>query len=167
MPAISFVGERFIELGGDHRMFRRLLIIAGLMMFGATVVFAQTCQGTIKARQDLMKKSGAAGKAGVAMLKGETAFDLATAKEILATFANDAGKMPTLFPDCSKTGDRTTAAPAIWDKRADFNAAIAKFTADIKAAQQNTKDLATFKASFGAVANNCKSCHEQFRIRKS
>ncbi len=148
-------------------MFRRLLIVAGLMMFGATGVVAQSCPDTIKARQDLMKKSGAAAKAGTAMLKGQTAFDLAKAKEILATFANDAGKVPTLFPECSKTGDRTTAAPAIWEKRPDFNAAMAKFTDDVKAAQQNTKDLATFKASFSAVTKNCTGCHEQFRIKKS
>ena len=52
------------------------------------------------------------------------------------------------FPDCSKTGDHTTAAPAIWEKPDDFKAAIAKFAADVKAAQDNTKDLDTFKANF-------------------
>jgi cytochrome c556 len=101
------------------------------------------------------------------MLKGQTPFDLAKAKEILATFANDAGKMPTLFPDCSKTGDKSTAAPAIWDNRADFDATVTKFNADIKAAQQNTKDLATFKAGFAPIAKDCASCHERFRVKKS
>jgi cytochrome c556 len=148
-------------------MFRRLLIVAGLLMFGATVVVAQSCPDIINTRQGLMKKSGAAGKTAVAMLKGQTPFDLAKAKEILATFANDAGKMPTLFPDCSKTGDKSTAAPAIWDNRADFDATVTKFNADIKAAQQNTKDLATFKAGFAPIAKDCASCHERFRVKKS
>lgn len=148
-------------------MFRKLLIVTGLMMFGATVVVAQSCPDVINARQGLMKKSGAAGKAAVAILKGQAPFDLAKANEILATFSNDGGKMSTLFPDCSKTGDKTTAAPAIWEKRADFDAAVAKFNADIKAAQQNTKDLATFKAGFDPIAKDCASCHQRFRVKTS
>ena len=148
-------------------MFRRLLIVVGLMMLGATVVVAQSCPDTISTRQGLMKKSGAAGKTAVAMLKGQAPFDLAKAKEILVTFANDASKMPTLFPDCSKTGDNSTAAPAIWDKRADFDASVAKFNADVTAAQRNTKDLATFKAAFGTIAQDCASCHQRFRVKKS
>jgi cytochrome c556 len=161
------LGAISIELGRFTFMFRRFLIVAGLMMLGATVVVAQSCPDTISARQGLMKKSGAAGKAAVAMIKGQTPFDLAKAKEIFATFANDAGKMPTLFPDCSKAGDDSTAAPAIWDNRSGFDATISKFNADIKAAQQNTKDLATFKASFAAIGHDCASCHQQFRVKKS
>jgi cytochrome c556 len=148
-------------------MFRRLLIVAGLMMLGATVVVAQSCPDTINARQGLMKKSGAAAKTAGAMTKGQAPFDLAKAKEILATFANDADKMPTLFPDCSKTGNKTTAAPTIWDNRTDFDAAAAKFNADIKAAQQNTTDLATFKAGFDTIGKDCASCHQRFRVKKS
>jgi cytochrome c556 len=148
-------------------MFRRLLIVAGLLMFGATVVVAQSCPNIINTRQGLMKKSGAAGKTAAAMLKGQAPFDLARAKEILATFANDAGKMPTLFPDCSKVGDKSTAAPAIWDNRADFDATVAKFNADVKAAQQNTTDLATFKAGFDTIAKDCASCHQRFRVKRS
>jgi cytochrome c556 len=101
------------------------------------------------------------------MIKGDAPFDLAKAKEIFATFADDAAAMPTLFPDCSKTGDHTTAAPAVWDKPADFKAAIAQFAADIKAAQDNTKDLDSFKASFQSIGKDCGSCHQTFRIRPS
>ncbi len=95
-----------------------------------------------------MKHSAAEAKIASSMIKGETPFDLAKTKEIYATFATDAAAMPTLFPDCSKTGDHTTAAPAIWEKPDDFKAAIAKFTADIKAAQDSTKDLDSLKANF-------------------
>jgi len=70
-------------------MFRRLLIVAGLMMLGATVVVAQSCPDTINTRQGLMKKSGAAGKTAAAIIKGQAPFDLAKAQEILATFAAD------------------------------------------------------------------------------
>jgi cytochrome c556 len=134
---------------------------------GDEVKVAQACVDVIEKRQGLMKKSGAAGKDASAMIKGEAPFDLAKTKAIFATFANDAGEMPNLFPDCSKTGDKTTAAPTIWEKNADFKALIAKFTADIKAGQENTKDLETFKASIDTISKDCASCHQQFRVRRS
>ncbi len=148
-------------------MFSKLLVIFGVLLFGVTAAAAQSCQDKIDARQALMKKSGAMAKIGSSMIRGETPFDLAKTKEIFAAFANDAGQMPTLFPDCSKAGDHTTAASAIWDKPDDFKAAIAKFTADIKAAEDNTKDLDTFKVNFQAIGKNCSGCHEAFRVKRS
>lgn len=134
---------------------------------GDRVQIAAGCDEVIAKRQGFMKKSGAAGKTASAMIKGEAPFNLAKTKEIFATFANDAGEMPNLFPDCSRTGDKTTAAPTIWEKNADFKALIAKFTSDIKAGQQNTKDLETFKASIETISKDCSSCHQQFRVRRS
>lgn len=148
-------------------MFRSLLIVLGIIVLAVSAASAQSCQDVINTRQGLMKKSGQAGKDAFAMIKGQAPFDLAKAKDILATFANDAGKMPTLFPECSRTGDHTTASPAIWDKSADFKAAMAKFAADIKAAQEGTTDLATFKTGVEAISKNCSSCHQQFRVRSS
>jgi cytochrome c556 len=115
----------------------------------------------------LMKKSGAAAKIGTEMIKGERPFDMAQVREIYAAFTEDATQMPTLFPDCSKTGHKTTAAPAIWQKMDDFKAAIAKFAADIKAAQDSTKDVDTLKAGFTTIGKNCSSCHQTFRVKSS
>ena len=109
-------------------------------------------QDIIDKRQTLMKHSAADAKIGSSMIKGETPFNLAKVKEIYSTFATDAAAMPTLFPDCSKTGDHTTAAPAVWDRSEDFKAAIAKFAADIKTAQDTTKDLDTLKTNFQTMA---------------
>lgn len=134
-------------------------------VFAATA--AADCQNVIKVRQALMKKSGAAAKAAAAMMKGATPFDLAKAKEIFATFSVDANLMPTLFPECSKTGENTSASLAIWQKRAEFNAAMAKFAADVKAAETNTKDLNSFKASFATIGHDCGGCHQTFRIKKT
>jgi cytochrome c556 len=148
-------------------MFSKLLVVFAVLLFGVTAAAAQSCPDTISARQALMKKSGAAARIGSSMIKGETPFDLDKTKDIFAAFADDAGQMPKLFPDCSKTGENTTAASAIWDKPDDFKTAVAKFTADVKAGQDNTKDLDTFKASFQAIGKNCSGCHEAFRIKKS
>ena len=136
-------------------------------MFGVTAAAAQSCQDIIDKRQTLMKKSGAAAKIGTEMIKGEKPFDMAQVQQIYAAFTEDATQMPTLFPDCSKTGHKTTAAPAIWEKMDDFKAAIAKFAADIKAAQDNTKDVDTLKANFATIGKNCSSCHQTFRVKSS
>lgn len=148
-------------------MIQKLLIALGVLILGVTAASAQSCQDTIDKRQTLMKHSAAEAKIGSAMVKGETPFDPAKVKEMYDTFATDAAAMPTLFPDCSKTGDHTTAAPAIWEKPNDFKAAIAKFAADIKAAQDSTKDLDSLKANFQTIGKDCGSCHQTFRVKPS
>jgi cytochrome c556 len=148
-------------------MFRTILVALSVLVCGATAVMAQSCQDVIDKRQAFMKRSAAMAKVGSSMVKGETPFDLAKAKEILAAFAEDAAAMPNLFPDCSKTGDHTTAAPAIWQKPDDFKAAQAKFSADVKAAQDSLKDLDSLKASFQSIGKDCGACHQAFRVRPS
>jgi cytochrome c556 len=148
-------------------MIRKLAVVLAVLVFGATAAAAQSCQDTIDKRQTLMKRSAEMAKVGSSMIKGDTPFDSAKAQEIFAAFAEDAGAMPTLFPDCSKTGDHTTAAPAIWDRPDDFKAAVAKFTADVKAAQAGTKDLDSLKTNFQAIGKDCGSCHQTFRVRPS
>jgi cytochrome c556 len=148
-------------------MFRKLLVVFAVLMLGVTAAAAQSCQDIIDKRQTLMKKSGAAAKIGTEMIKGERPFDMAQVQRIYAAFTEDATQMPTLFPDCSKTGNKTTAAPAIWQKMDDFKAAIAKFAADIKAAQDSTKDVDTLKAGFQTIGRNCSNCHQTFRVKSS
>jgi cytochrome c556 len=148
-------------------MYRKLIVAFAVLLLGVTTAAAQSWPEFIKKRQTLMKKSGAEAKIGTQMIKGERPFDAAKVQEIYASFANDAKQMPTLFPDCSKTGAKTTAAPAIWERMDDFKAAIAKFADDIKAAQDNTKDLDALKANFQTIGKNCSNCHQTFRIKTS
>jgi cytochrome c556 len=148
-------------------MFRKMLVVLAVLLFGVTAAAAQSCQDIIDKRQAFMKHSADMAKVGSAMIKGDTPFDLAKAKEVLAVFAEDAAAMPNLFPDCSKTGDHTTAGPAIWDKPADFKAAQDKFSADVKAAQDNLKDLDSLKTGFQSIGKDCGACHQAFRVRPS
>jgi cytochrome c556 len=148
-------------------MFRKMFVVLAVLLFGVTAAAAQSCEDIIDKRQALMKRSAEMAKAGSSMIKGETPFDLAKVKEIFAAFADDAAAMPTLFPDCSKTGDHTTVGPAIWDKPAEFKAAQDKFGADVKAAQDSVKDLDTLKASFQSIGKDCGGCHQAFRVRPS
>ena len=70
-------------------------------------------------------------------------------------------------PDNSKTGGETAALPAVWEKKADFDAKLKKFGEDAKDAEAKVTDEATFKTIFPAVQKNCGGCHETYRAKKS
>jgi len=137
---------------------------AAAIALATTAVLAQP--NPIEERQALMKDNGKHAKLAVAMIKGEAPFDLAKAKQILATFETAAQKMPDLFPPDSKTGHDTTAAPKIWEDMADFKARFVKFGEDVKAAQASVKDLDSFKVAMGGLGKECGGCHENYRIKK-
>jgi len=125
-------------------------------------------QDPIAARRGLMKANGDAAKIAGAMAKGEAPFDLAAAHKIFATFQDAAAKMPALFPDDSKTGGDTAAKPEIWTNMDDVKTRFAKLGDDAKAADAQVKDLDSFKAAIGNIGkNDCGSCHEQYRVKKS
>jgi cytochrome c556 len=139
----------------------RVMLAAGALVLAATVAAAQS--DAIAARKALMKANGEQAKVGAAIAKGEAPFDAAKVQTIFATFVNAADKAPALFPDNSKTGGKTEALPAIWRNKVDFEARLAKFGADAKAAQDEVKDLATFKAVWsGLIRKNCTGCHEKY-----
>lgn len=143
-------------------MIRTALVLAGLGL-GLTAVMAES--NPISERQQTMKAVGGATREGAAMAKGEAAFDTAKAQAIFKTYADAAKKMPDLFPDTSKTGGETTAAPKIWEDQAGFKAAFAKFETD-SAAGTTVANLDGFRTAFGAATKNCGTCHEVYRIKK-
>jgi cytochrome c556 len=138
---------------------RTVLAVAALAV-GVTAVVAQ--QDPIAERKALMKANGQQAGIGGKMAKGEEPFALDKAKKIFTTYADSAAKAPALFPDNSKTGD-TRALPAIWEKKEDFNAKLAKFGSDAKAAEAKVKDLDSFKAEYAEVQKNCGGCHQPYR----
>lgn len=141
-------------------------ILAGLAVtLGVTVALAQT--DPIKERQNLMKTFGAATRTGTQMSKGEIPFDAAKAKEIFVTYETGAQKIPSLFPENSKTGGDTAAAPAIWENMAGFQAAAAKLGTDAQKAAASVNDLESFKTAFGEVTKDCGGCHQTYRLKKS
>jgi cytochrome c556 len=151
---------------------KRTILIAVAVVLGVCAAAAQ--QDPIAARKALMKANGDAAKTAGAMLKGDAPFDLAAAQKILATFQDAAAKMPALFPDSSKPGDGFAAnddfkaSPKVWENMADFKAKFAKFGDDAKAAAASVKDLDSFKAAMGNIGkNDCGSCHETYRLKKS
>ena len=143
----------------------RLVLTGVALAVGITAVVAQG--DPIAERRNTMKGVGAATRTGNQMVKGETPFDLAKAKEVLQTYANAADRMHTYFPETSKTGGETTASPKIWENQAEFLARFDAWAKDIKQAADSTKDLESFRAAFGNVTKACNACHETYRIKKS
>jgi cytochrome c556 len=140
----------------------RIALAVVAVAIGASVVAAQ--QDPIAARKALMKGVGDQNRIAGEMIDAKRPFDLNAAKTALTTFGDNAAKMPDLFPDASKAGD-TAALPAIWENKADFNAKMAKFSADAKAAAGKVTSLDTFKAEMGEVRKNCGGCHQTYRKR--
>ena len=145
-------------------MLRTVLAVAAITI-GVTAVVAQS--DPIATRKGVMKNVGAMTKTGAQMAKGEAPYDQGKAQEIFATYIDAAAKMPTLFPDNSKTGGDTTASPKIWEDPNGFKAGFAKLSTEANAAKASVKDLDSFKGAFGGVTKNCGGCHETYRVKKS
>ena len=149
---------------GAREMIRTGLAVA-VLAFAATALVAQS--DPIAARKALMKANGDQNKVATEMLEGKRPFNVDEAKKVLATFAEAGEKAPALFPDDSKTGGDTAALPAVWENKSDFQAKLAKFAHDSKAALDATKDLDSFKVQITEVRKNCGGCHQTYRKRTS
>lgn len=142
----------------------RVALAAACLTIGLSAVIAQT--NPITERRDAMKAVGAATRDGAAIAKGEAPFDAAKVQAIFKVYSDAGKKMPGLFPDNSKAGDNTTAAPKIWEDQAGFKAAFAKFETEASTASGASVDLAGFRTGFGNVTKNCGTCHEAYRVKR-
>jgi len=149
-------------------LLRATLIGSAIAIATATVPLAGG-HSPVEKREAAMKEVSKSAKVLGEMVKGETAFEAAAANEALASMAAAVTDFGTYFPEgTALAGENENAAgEAIWTDRAGFDAAISAFQQDIAAAVEaapQTKDALT--ASFGEVAQNCKSCHEDYRVKK-
>jgi cytochrome c556 len=139
---------------------KRLIVVAGLMGFGVVAAFAQG--NVIEERQNMMKQNSADVRATTPMIRGQAPFDLVKVQSVLKEFSDHGKRLPALFPPGSDKGD-TKALPVLFEKKADFDAASAKFSKDSDEALVAIKDEASFKTAFPKVLENCGSCHNAFR----
>lgn len=141
------------------------LCAALLTTTAATAAFADG-EGELKYRQSVMKSIGGHMGAIAGIMKSSTANtgDLVLHANGLAALSGIAGNV---FPEGSDFGE-TTALPVIWEKKADFAAAVKKFqdAATGFAAAAKGGDMAATGAAFNALGEACKNCHENFREKK-
>ncbi len=146
------------------KMLVGLSVVAGLALATAGV---STAQDAIAQRKAIMKTVGGGTKLANEMIKGEKPYDAKAAAEAMTKIADGWAPFAKLFPKGTETGGETTAAPAIWEKFADFDAkgqALSKAAAT--AATEAAKGPEAFKAAFAGVGATCKGCHEVYRIQK-
>lgn len=139
---------------------RRGVFFVVALALSAGSVYADS--PAIAERRAILKKFGEAAGAMVKMTKGELPFDLAKVQDGLKTIVDGTAKLPSLFPDDSKTGD-TKALPELWDHKSDVSDRYAKLGSDAKAALAAIKDLDTLKTELPKVGGNCGGCHKLYR----
>jgi len=134
-------------------------------VLGAGAVVAQT--DPIAARMALMKGNNDNATVVVQMVKGQSAFDARKVDAAFAQWAETAQKLPGLFPDNSKTGQKTRAAPKIWMTKADFDAKAAEFAKVVAGNRDKAKaSLVGLRAAVPVVADACDNCHKDYRLAK-
>lgn len=146
------------------RMHVKTAIVFGALAAAAGA--AGAADDPIKARQELMKSVGKSTKAMAQMVKGEAPYEAGQVKKAADTIAAVPAKYVTLFPEGSGEGD-TEAGPKIWSDMDGFKAEAEKLEAsakEVSAATGNGEDA--FKAAFVEMTQNCKSCHEGYRVKK-
>ena len=116
-------------------------------------------------RHELMEDVGKAAKVVGKMLREEAGYDAAAAMQSLETFKSVSSKFGDLFPVGSETGEGTEAAPAIWEDREGFDAALQDWAEAVDAAMAAAPaTLDEAKPVLGAVFKTCKGCHDSYRI---
>lgn len=143
---------------------RRLIVGLTALSLVAVAAGAYAVEDPIFTRQSLMDANGAAAGAGAAMLKGEAPFNADVAKSVFMTMHAVAYSYGDYFPAGSDQG-KTKASPKIWEDMAGFQAELQQFQKDTDAAiAAKPADLDAFKAAFGQVTGNCKSCHDKYKL---
>jgi cytochrome c556 len=140
-------------------------LAAAFLVLGAGAVIAQS--DPIATRKGLMKENQDNAEIVVRMMRGQAPFDAAKVDVAFAQWTDTAQKLPSLFPDNSKSGQKTRAAPKIWTTKADFDdkaAAFGKVVADNRDKAKGSVD--GLRAAIPAVGNACDACHKDYRLSR-
>jgi cytochrome c556 len=156
-------GEATMKLRG----IRLLAAVAVLAAVPTVALLAQDAK-VVDDRQAVMKAMGK-DMGAVKTLLGGPASELGQAKVHAASIAEEAGKIPSMFPEGSDVGD-SEALPAVWSDRAGFEQAAARLgeLANKLSAAADTGDAKQVTAAFADLGKNgCGGCHQTYRKPQS
>ena len=140
-------------------------LAAAVAILATGAVIAQS--DPISARKGLMKENENNAVTVVRMMRGQLPYDPAKVDAAFAQWADTAKQLPSLFPDNSKTGQNTRAAPKIWTSKADFDAKAAAFGKAVAENREKAKgSVEGLRAAIPAVGNACDTCHKDYRLAK-
>ena len=148
------------------REFKFIFALLAISLAGSLVSPTYASEDAIKYRQGVMKAIGGTMGSMGAILKGKApqkhGEPLSHAMWQLSKTVKD------LFPEDSDFGI-TRAKPEIWQKPAEFRAALAAFeNAALNLSKEaHSKDPAAFASAFKALGKSCGGCHKPFRAPKS
>jgi cytochrome c556 len=136
---------------------------AGLALSLATV--AVSAGSPVEERQATMKQVGQTMKEATAFTSAQTPYDAAKVKTLMDGLSASAKKLHGLYPADTASDPKTSADPKVWQNKADFDKRLAEMGA-LASAAAKAKDTDSFKTSFKAVGDTCKSCHDVYRMKK-
>jgi len=145
---------------------RRPTILAAALLLAALPAAAQFArpEDAVKYRQSALTVMGTHFFRIGAMASGRAPYDAKAALEN-AQVVNDLARLPWagFGPGTDKLSAK--AKPEIWTEQAKFRDHADKMIAESAKllAAAKTQNLDNIKASFGATAATCKSCHDSFR----
>jgi len=118
-------------------------------------------------RHELMEEVKEAAKPIGQMFEGERDYDSEVVMASLQKFADVAETFGDLFPPGTETGGGTEAAPAIWEDREGFDAALVQWReATDVAIAANPATLEDAQPVVSEVFGACKNCHDTYRIEE-
>jgi cytochrome c556 len=105
-----------------------------------------------------------------ALLKDDGPYDAADINKRITRVLFLSGFLNEAFPDISNVGEPDSKAkPEIWTNRAEFDKKLKEFQdnlvvlSDVNAKEKGYTE--PLKTALGAVAQNCKACHDDFKLK--
>lgn len=150
----------------DRRVTLRPYIAVGAFLAAFTAGGVAGADAPTKVRQDVMKTVGFSAKTAAGMVKGETPYDPVKAELAMRAVHAAAVAFPHLFPEDSKSGDDTEAAPKIWEDMKGFVHLAEELQEHAaEAAEAAKKGPDEFREEFVETTKYCKECHSSYRIK--
>lgn len=144
-----------------------LIAVASAGLTGALPAAAQFAkpEDAIKYRQSTMSVLGAHFSRIGAMANGRAPFDGKAAAENADVVAYVSKLTFTGFVPGTEKGSKSK--PEVWSEAEDFKKGAAQMQEEVAKLNAAAKsgDLAQLKATFGAAAKTCKSCHDDFKVQ--